>query len=97
MIGKLINAFTDRLLMWRLIIATLLALLLTYFCAAQTITMAWLASFVDDVNRLEQMRVRLWIFAWATGTLAIVDLLLFAVWGSRIRRVRAARKRELLD
>jgi hypothetical protein len=97
MIGTLVNVVTDRLSVLVLVVATLFALLMTYFCVAQAITVAWLASFVDEAARLEQMRAKFWVFAVAAGVLVLVDALLFAVWGNRIRRVRAARRRELMD
>lgn len=97
MIVRFVNTLTGRLPVLPLGVATFLALLMTYLCGAQAITVAWLAPFVDKTVRLEQMRVRFWMFTAAAGMLAIVDVLLFAVWFNRIRRVRAARMRELND
>jgi hypothetical protein len=96
MMVHLVKRITDRLAVWQLVTLTLLSFVATYFAMAQAITVAWLASF-PNAAQVDQLKVKFWLFAITTCVMAIVDLLLLVVWMVRIHRVRAARRRELID
>jgi len=90
---SLIKRLTDRLAVSQLMALTLLSLVATFFAVVQAISIGWLASF-PAATQVDQMKVGFWLFVVLACLLAIVDLLLLAIWIVRIRRVRAARRRE---
>lgn len=92
-----VQRIADRLAVWQLAALTLFSFVATYFVVMQVVAIAWLASFPGSTAQAGEMEKRFWVFAVAGCLLTIVDLVLLVVWMVRICRVRAARRRELIE